>query len=415
MKLSFNSHDERMTHQFAQLIPKTLWCDQDLFNGEFDVRLIEVMRPATINNVIAALDDIKISNKQGFDEVVFLAIAISHPLMSMVGLKQIAEKLRFVAALLYRMLVTLGDLSRLKAYEQTMPKYWIKDRVIDYDFFMYRLAAQHGYVPIMEHFEEKYPTKIGKMLAAKGFHAYIFAAAGGHLAALVHLEQQRVSYSTKRMPSAIYTLAYRLAAHAGELQVLQHLAQQAPNNICRMIETNGFAPFRLAAARKHFEVCEHIIALKPNFFTEIVRKPQRFKASLSGFTAWKLAALKTKPVRDSNDATLCYYLLEHLIRENLAQHEQSIDFLLSILAVRVLVHREIIPGKPNELIALARRINNSKAVDLLLKIPAVAHSEKSVDFPIFCFFKGCPTLVRAAIPANSSNKVPEKQQLVAKL
>ena len=73
-------------------------------------------------------------------------------------------------------------------------------------------------------------------------------------------------------------------------------------------------------------------------------------------------------------------MLRNLIRRNDEALLEDITFLLEIPSIKSMVHLAINSGQENELLRLARRVNNEAARQELLKIPAVFDLAQRHDF-----------------------------------
>ena len=75
---------------------------------------------------------------------------------------------------------------------------------------------------------------------------------------------------------------------------------------------------------------------------------------------------------DEAQAELCFYMIRNRIRQTPTQaFMDDICFLIAIPAVKALLHTEVTPGQPNELLQFAMSRNNQGAVGILNSVPAV--------------------------------------------
>ena len=439
-----------MQHPQARFIPETLWHDPDLFESNLDERLIPLMQ-VHVDELACCLSQLSIKlNTINLQESAFLAIALSHPEIKFETLEELAKILKFTEKDFFKLLVLFGDLYLLRDFEKKKPHLKPSGLIADHDYLIYRLAAQHGHVEIMIHFEAMSKKSIEKMITAKDFYAYMFAAAGGHLQVLKHIERQSSDRNKRLMISEANFAPYGLAAQQGHLHVIKHLENKNPNLIERMIVANyfyayikaseqgdseilkhleskvtksicnmmikesnfsayrkaaynghlgvlkhleakvpkfvdkmirslDFSAFSRAAINKHFSVCHHLLSKSLECFAYADSQYEQYSEIVDSFIDAKLQTFQEKPLMDLEEAQLCFYMLRHLIHINDRTDDKSIRFLLSILAVRVLAHREMTPGHPNELLQLARSVSNHSAIEALLNIPAVRNLDEKND------------------------------------
>src|SRR5437016_6541469 len=95
MPITFKTHEERMQHPQAKLIPESMWDNFSLFSRSLNEAILELMKVSNeklstlLTNLLAKL------NGRGLKESAWLAIALSHPDLELSRLRMIANQLNY--------------------------------------------------------------------------------------------------------------------------------------------------------------------------------------------------------------------------------------------------------------------------------------------------------------------------------
>lgn len=304
----------------------------------------------------------------------------------------------------------------------------------------YCTAAKNGHLHVMKHIEGKVSDALlREMIKHEKFSAYYNAARSGHLHIMRHLEakvpdlvpQMINSVDSNDKPSY---QAYMEAARDGHLDVIVHLETMAPNLVIEMIKTNRFCPIAIAAGGEHMHLLKHMEAKVAELGDDLFRlmadresscglatfndcykkgnlsvvdfllsnatylayaemHEAEYKTYTHPFIKQRLMDLKTQRdtliaeqpnaifnLTEPNDIHHCFYMIRNIIRRNDRALDDDLRFLLDIPAVKDLAHREVTPGRPNELVRLALTTNHLTAAGLLLNIPAVRDIAEQHNF-----------------------------------
>jgi len=220
----------------------------------------------------------------------------------------------------------------------------------------FSLAAEHGHLEIMERLIELAPTEVQTMIRADDFQAFHRAAARGH--GLI-------------------------------LKKLMLLA--GPHLTMDMIRSNNFQVIRDLIINGHIAIADKFMMF-PKVFRDAERNPHLSSHGyIVPFVDRTINALYTKMnaflrmhPADTFDITckitiiLYFDIMQHLIRRNTSNSFRQLAFLLRIPAIQCKAHQSVTigdqnpsPARPNELLHLAREVNNHAATQYLLTIPAV--------------------------------------------
>ncbi|MDF1827779.1 MAG: hypothetical protein P1U39_05825 [Legionellaceae bacterium] len=228
--MRFNTEPERMAHPEACLIPKRVWFDEALFNGEISDNHLKVMRSASQHGdeAIAEFDDVFLQSlgTESQKETAWLALAYSHPGIAPDVLIHFAERL---------------DLK----VEQ-----------------VFKLSAILDHQTLLETLVAAYPAQLQRMIRDGGYFVFRRAAFNGHLSLMKFLMNHVSEDEQENMILAMDFGAFRNAAYNGYFDVMAYLIERVPEDeLQEMISVENFAAFRNAAEQGHSAVVERLLVL----------------------------------------------------------------------------------------------------------------------------------------------------------
>lgn len=272
-----------------------------------------------------------------------------------------------------------GNLEGLNYLEEKAPGQ-LQAMIAEENFFAFRWAAKYGQLQVLHYLEEKASEQLQAMISAQGFYAFKYAAGNGHLHVLHYLEEKAPEQLQAMITDDNFN-AYISAAREGQIDVLHYLEEKViPEQLQVMIASMASDHFDIACL--YPEVTDHLLQhasvlafAEPHtgefgetVFPFITRQLDNLHAEKR-----QIEETNVNVVFDVNEkiAKCCFYILRNLIRRNEPALLDEIRFLISIPAVKNLVHREVTIGQSNELLRLALSISNAAAAELLLTLPEV--------------------------------------------
>ena len=267
----------------------------------------------------------------------------------------------------------------------------VQDMVRADNFGAFREAARGGHLPVMERLTVLAPDNVQDMVRADNFYAFRNAAYGGHFDIMERL-MVLTPDNVQDMVRADDFGAFGWAAHGGHLPIMERLMVLAPNNVQDMVRADDFGAFGWAASRGHLPVMERLIAFSSVFayaemhVDEYSHPVQAFIANLLVNLRQEINAFNTTNPNDVFDivdherASLYFYTMRNLMRQNTPESLEQLNLLLSIPSVKALAHQAVTPNQPNELLRLAMSLRNQEAAAILLNIPAVRDLAVAADF-----------------------------------
>ncbi len=398
MPIPFKTHEERMHHPQAKLIPQSMWSHPYLFAASLDEAILELMinnqeeLSTSIKNLIPKLNSMSWMESSNLSEVAWLATALSHSDLEFSTLKSIADQLNFDDAKLFDLLAILGNLTYLTTFLNEYPSAKIQ-RFIEHNCFSaYQSAARHGHLEILKYLESKVPNKIEVMITGEfEVASYQLAASGCNLEILKHMESLVDHHHIQTMVVANKFRVFKDVVVRGSLEVLKHLESLIEyDQIQSMISDDDFEVYKRvvraydwAADYDQLEICNHLLSQSSACFAYAEQHVREYSHHVIPFIDNTLSSLHQEyeafSIQNPNGvfdiegerAQLCFYLMRNLIRRNDRAFDDELRFLLSIPSVKALVHQELTAGNPNELLRLAMTCGNQEAATLLLNIEAV--------------------------------------------
>jgi hypothetical protein len=356
--MKFRSENERMQHPQARLIPLSVW--KDVFYSrelsDFQLTLMQTT-PSDLGNYLASLDDADLqAHNKGKKIQDWFAMAYSHPDITDDLLMDFAGRLN------------LSD-------EQ-----------------LFCLTAEIGKRSLLERLMERAPDKVQGMIAANNYEAFWKAAKNGHLPVMERL-MERAPDNVQGMISAGGYEAFRYAAKNGHLPVMERLMERAPDKVQDMIAANNYEAFWKAAENGHLPVMERLLQFTSVLAYAEMHEHEYGERYIYPFVNERLRTLQERhasferdnpqavfDIDDPEEAKLCFYMLRNLIRRNNPALLDSIRFLIEIPSVKALLHTEVTPRQPNELLRLALSEGNQAAAGILLTVPAVFELTRAQNF-----------------------------------
>ena len=262
--ITFKTYAERMQHPQARLIPESMWNDGTLFDCSLPDIMLPLMTASNeelitrLNNSAPTLSLFKLK------KLAWLSIALSHPDLELLTLREIATQLHLDSTTLFQLLAIMGNKKHLDEFLNESLNPSVQELIQAKSFSAaYRYAAANGHIGILDYLESKAPDQVQAMIQADDFYAYRNAAFNGHLGVLEHLES-KAPEQIQAMIQANKFSAYRYAAANGHLGVLDYLESKAPDQIQAMIQADNFSAYWNAATNGHLGVLEHLESKAPD-------------------------------------------------------------------------------------------------------------------------------------------------------
>ncbi|KTD24398.1 ankyrin repeat domain-containing protein [Legionella maceachernii] len=166
------------------------------------------------------------------------------------------------------------------------------------------------------------------------------------------------------------------AADNGYLAVFEFLNEKMPD----YLENNEFSEEHYGLLRRsieggHTALIAHFLANPSDF--NYADKNKNYEKDVEQFINDTLMQLRERKAKfedsqssakfdvSSKEAKLLFFVLRNLIRRNQLDLDEDISFILLIPAVKNLVHTPVRPGKHNELLRVALKVENKTAAQLL--------------------------------------------------
>lgn len=293
-----------------------------------------------------------------------------------------------------------GHLALLKYFEEKFLNSGLDicEAIAAYSYEPFRLAASEGHVVILEHFKEKLHqsnVSVKEAIKANDYYAYQYAAANGALETVTYLESLLAFNEIVEAIRSRKFYAYCYAIRNGHINTVAHLEQNlADAKIlpADIIKQDKFKCFRYAAFKNHQNTVQHCLYFDAVFAHAEIRVAEYGRkyvypfvmSLLSALTKRKEAFSATQPNESFNikntEAQLFFYVIRHLIRLNTEKDARLLAHLLPLRSVSMLLHEDMSGDGENELLRLALRIGNKKAVDVLIKVPSVISLAEENNF-----------------------------------
>lgn len=377
----FKNDSQRMKHAKAKLIPKSMWFDSELFGECLDDKVLSLMK-AKEASLIQQLEKLlpKLNN-QWLKKQAWLAIALSHPNIELLTFQHIGKLFKFDEQRLFSLFIILGNMTLLNQFARQFSDSVLLSWISDNDYYVYRKAAENGHTNIMHWLENKAPDQMLDMVQAVDFAAYKQSARHGHLEVLQALEKKAPADIPAMISSQNY-YPYRIAAANGHEIIMAHIEATGPELIQTMIKADDFYAFRKAFENNHLDLCHQLLNKSSacmayaeahvHEYGERIVMPH-IKQRLFGLhrEALNINANGVFDLTDTEQVTICFYMLRHLIRLNDRSLDDELSFLLNIPTIKSLAHRTINEGPENELLRLAVITGNEQAASILLNLPDV--------------------------------------------
>jgi len=155
-----------------------------------------------------------------------------------------------------------------------------------------------------------------------------------------------------------------------------------------MIAAHDFRAFRMAVTDQNTFLIQHLLTF-PRVLAFAERHQNEYRQYVQPFIEKKIKQLSRRHaaghpsvVITQQEATSCFCILRNLMRQTPSSDEtlDKIDFLMTIPAVKTLLHRSIEGGMENELLRGAMRSGNQVLVERLLAVPAVNELARRHNF-----------------------------------
>ncbi|CZG59613.1 TPA: hypothetical protein ACJ5DT_003113 [Legionella pneumophila] len=386
----FKTHEERMKHRHAKLIPASMWHDNQLFYEVLDESVLSIMKAKTSKDAISLLVKyLPKLNDQWKKKQAWLGIALTQ-LENFSILLESAKILGFSKNNLFSLFAILGNVKFLNEYAKESGNDGILEMIKDNQFYPYKKAAEHGNLDVLTCLETWASSQILEMILANDFYAYKQAAHNGHINVIKHLETKAPGYILQMIQAQDY-YGFRLGASGGHIELLKHMQSKAPQLFDKMVAANNFFAYRASLENGHFEVSNWLLSNSSSCLAYAEAHRHEYgTTSVNPFIENRLAVLHREAInlpppavfdiQDTEQAKICFYMIRNLIRRNERNLDDEIKFLLNIPSVKALAHTVVTPNQPNELIRLALTTGNHEAASILLNIPEVRVLSEENDF-----------------------------------
>ncbi|MCE0723049.1 MULTISPECIES: hypothetical protein [Legionella] len=375
-----STHEERMQHPQAKLIPQTLW--DILFLEELPDCLIPLMQTKDEHLLIDRLKAIPLPVSKSEILCLWLGIAFSHPEFNSESLQHIGDMLGMSDKVMLHAAVLWGNESYFK---DLMTKYSSssQDMIAADNNYIFIESIRYGHLYVLQYIAEKAPEKLQEMLASENYLAFSCAFQKSHLSVLQFLAEKVPEKLQEIIGDNIFSVFHRTIEN-GSLSVLQFLAEKVPGKFQEMITDYSIYIFLWATSIQDPLPIINFLLSHANAFAYAEQHQIEYREYVTPFITKKLADLQALKntiehenayavfdITSSEEAKLLFYVLRNLIRQNDPARRDDILLLIGIPSVKALAHTEITPNHPNELLRLALSLGNETAAELLLGIPAV--------------------------------------------
>ncbi|STY28675.1 ankyrin repeat protein [Legionella wadsworthii] len=317
--MKFSTHEKRMRHPLAKLIPQILW--ETLFVNELPNYLIPLMQEHDEHLLNQLIDEARPKRPYFTTDMLrmWLVIVLSHPELTTESLQQIADRIGMTDQMLFHAAVLWGNKNYfkylMKQYSKSSLKYMITENnyhlfiqsaqrgdlyifnkisqilrpklqqmIEAKEFSAFKLAAENGHLSILKFLAEKAPEKLQQMILADNFFALRRSVEKGHLSVLKFLVE-KASEKQQEM-YAVYHLLFRIAAAVGHLSILQFFAEKSKDNLQEMISSGNYSAFKVAAAAGHLSVLQFLTEKAPDELPEMIKANNYFAfrhAAINGY------------------------------------------------------------------------------------------------------------------------------------
>lgn len=260
---------QRKNHPQAKLIPDSMWFDAELFDGRLSNELIALMEASEatlLSQVRGALSRIYTAKER---QCAWLAIALSHPDMAWEKLKDFAFMLRMSHVQLFNTAALVGNLSILQSLaEDHYGTNWLKARIFSEDYALFKKAARHNQLPVLQFIEVKCPRQRERRIVSMG-DAMVAVTVNGQ-AVMVDTLHEMILADNYR--------AFRWAAYYGDIDMLDYFEQKHPTAFQAMIAAKNYDAFKGACLQTRPDVAMHLMSKVPDDKLQAMLKDNDYEA-----------------------------------------------------------------------------------------------------------------------------------------
>lgn len=163
--MKFSTHEERMQHSQAKLIPQTIW-DRYFLKG-LPNSLIPLMQASEEHVLLDRLKAIPLPSSTSDILCLWLGIAFSHPEFNSESLQRIGGMLGMSDELMFHAAVLWNDENYFKDLMTKYSTSSLQGMIAADNYLAFRLAAENGHLSILQFLAEKAPEKLQEMIAAR--------------------------------------------------------------------------------------------------------------------------------------------------------------------------------------------------------------------------------------------------------
>ncbi|WP_412757517.1 ankyrin repeat domain-containing protein [Legionella bozemanae] len=265
--MKFSTHEERMQHSQAKLIPQTIW--DRFFLKDLPNSLISLMQANEEYLLLDHLKAIPLPSSKSEILCLWLGIAFSHPEFNLESLQRIGDMLGMSDELMFYAAVLWSDENYFKDLMTKYSTSSLQEMIAADNYLAFRLAAENGHLSVLQFLAEKAPEKLQEMITAHYYSAFISAAKNGHLSVLQFLAEKSPEKLQEMIATQDYA-AFIFAAVNDHLSVLQYLAEKAPEKLQEMIAAGNYFTFRCAAQNGHLFILQFLAEKSPEKLQEMI-------------------------------------------------------------------------------------------------------------------------------------------------
>jgi hypothetical protein len=382
------------------------------------------------------LESLSHDNKQA----TWLSVVYGHPDIQDEVLVRFAEHLGLSDGDIFSLAAVAANVNLLDKIAENNPDD-LKHFILKDNFTVFRSVVSDKHfgvmMRLMEHLRACAPEEEQNMIAAGEYYAFRVLAENNQLSMMNDVIARVAPDRLQEMIGSRNYFAFIAAAGLGHLDVMNRLIELAePETLKNMIEADDYAAFKDALEHEHEHehdndndaVVNRLLSL-PLMFAYAEMNYVNYKKRIARFVDYRILDMKLTrgefeqeidepetviDMVNPEEAKLCFYmcrnlirryeicaswlegsevtaLLDPVVREKMARTmlvlECLFEFLIDIPSVQALLHTEVTPNQPNELLRLALRnfvVNNRTEfmARTLFEIPAVHELAQQNDFYI---------------------------------
>ena len=306
-----------------------------------------------------------------------------------------------------------GHLDILKELKKLIPADQVADIIRGGDYTIFYLTAEKGHSDIMVELITSLPAnEVADMIRSQDYNGFCWTAGFGDFNMMERLLDLMPADEATKMISINNYRPLRLATEHGQLDMMVKLINLMPaedifdticfedydvfcstarnghiavmekllslipaDEIAQMITADDYEAFNSAERNGHLAVIERLMLFPEVFWYAEESYTDRASAFAEQFFERLRQRMSNSTdffdITDAEEARLCFYIMRHFIEQNTDESYEKLRHLLTIPALQHRAHQTMTQGFPNELLSVAREVENRAAITYLLTIPAV--------------------------------------------